>query len=542
MRLYQPTPFRRRARLPQRAFLCILALLASACGGPRLQQGDIEITLAADGQTRSLRVAAGSTARQALEAAGLTLGLQDIIDPPAYTVLQEGDSVRVTRVTEEFIAEQAEQAYETQTVRNESLPEGERRLIQPGANGVVENTYRIVRHDGVEVSRTLVKTITLQAAVPEVVMVGSQAPFASVTLAGRLAYVSAGNAWVMEGNSGFRRPVVTSGDLDGRVFSLSPDGAWLLFTRSDEDETIINTLWAVSLPTGEEEPVEIDLKVENVIHFADWVPGSVNGVVFSTAEYANTAPGWQANNDLRFLNFSPNGWASPPRTAIETNNGGRFGWWGMEFAWSPDGERLAFARPDAVGIVDLEGKKLDIVYDLTPLLTRSDWAWVPNVAWAPDGGFLFTVGHAPQAGLAAAEESPLFDLTAIPLIGGGPVPLAAGTGMWAYPAVSPAYPGAGGEQAYLVAFLQAINPLQSDASLYRLAVMDRDGSNKRVLFPSEAAGGLEPQTPRWAPPDDGQFSGLLAVIFNGDLWLVDAWTGQAQQLTGDGLVTAIDWK
>ncbi|MBI3159455.1 MAG: G5 domain-containing protein [Chloroflexi bacterium] len=542
MRLYQPPLPQRRTRAHRRALFCALALLLGACGGPRLQQGQIQVTVIADGQSLAVSVPVGSTARQAIEATGLTPGLQDRSDPPAYTVLQEGDSVRLTRVEDEFVAEQAELAYETQTLRNESLPEGERRLIQPGVNGTVEHTYRIVREDGVEVSRTLVKTVILQAAVPEVVMVGSQTPFASVTIVGRLAYISAGNAWVIEGNSGFRRPVVTSGDLDGRVLSLSPDGNWLLFTRSDDEETVINTLWAARISSGEEEPLEIDLKVENVIHYADWVPGSVNGVVFSTAEYANTAPGWQANNDLRFLNFSPNGWASPPRTAIETNNGGRFGWWGTDFAWSADGERLAFARPDAVGLVDLETQKLDIVYDLTPLLTRSDWAWMPNVAWSPDGGYLFTVGHPPQAGLAAAEESPLFDLTAVPLIGGGPLPLAEGTGMWAYPSVSPAFAALSGEQAYLVAFLQAINPLQSDTSGYRLVVMDRDGSNKRILFPSESAGGLEPQTPRWAPLDDGLFTGLVVVVFQGDLWLVDALTGLAQQMTGDGLVTAVDWK
>ena len=46
-----------------------------------------------------------------------------------------------------------------------------------------------------------------------------------------------------------RRPIeflwLTSGDLDGRIFTLSPDGAWLLFSRSSTrpiDEEI-NNLW-----------------------------------------------------------------------------------------------------------------------------------------------------------------------------------------------------------------------------------------------------------------------------------------------------------
>jgi hypothetical protein len=32
------------------------------------------------------------------------------------------------------------------------------------------------------------------------------------------------------------------------------------------------------------------------------------------------------------------------------------------------------------------------------------------------------------------------------------------------------------------------------------------------------------------------------VIYQGNLWLVDSGDGQAYQVTGDGLVTRIDWK
>ena len=37
----------------------------------------------------------------------------------------------------------------------------------------------------------------------------------------------------MQANTGQRRPLTFSGDLDGRVFDLSPDGQWVLFTRAD---------------------------------------------------------------------------------------------------------------------------------------------------------------------------------------------------------------------------------------------------------------------------------------------------------------------
>jgi hypothetical protein len=116
------------------------------------------------------------------------------------------------------------------------------------------------------------------------------------------------------------------------------------------------------------------------------------------------------------------------------------------------------------------------------------------------------------------------------------------TGMFAYPSVSPLRQN-GNERAYQVAFLQAIFPDQSETSRYRLVVMDRDGSDRRTLFPPVDTGGLAPQVAAWAPlPITGQTGDFLAVIYQGNLWLLDSSSGQAFQVTGDGLISLIDWK
>jgi hypothetical protein len=74
-------------------------------------------------------------------------------------------------------------------------------------------------------------------------------------------------------------------------------------------------------------------------------------------------------------------------------------------------------------------------------------------------------------------------------------------------------------------------------------VMDRDGSNRRLLFPSPDLPGLDPQTPAWAPdPIPGQSGDFVAVVYQGNLWLIDSSGGQAYQVTGDGLISEIDWK
>jgi hypothetical protein len=116
------------------------------------------------------------------------------------------------------------------------------------------------------------------------------------------------------------------------------------------------------------------------------------------------------------------------------------------------------------------------------------------------------------------------------------------TGMFSYPTASPAkWDGKG--QNYHVAYLQSIFIEQSETSRYRLMVMDRDGSNNRAIFPPLDENGIEPQTPVWAPnPLEGQSGGFIAIIHQRNLWLVDSGNGKAYQVTGDGLINAIDWK
>jgi len=530
---------RRPAVLLRSVALLLLAVLLtlslSSCELSQAGRADITVSITADGKTRQTSVPSGSTVTQALELAGLTPTELDKSDPPFYAVLSDGDSVKLTRVQEKFETEIQTIPFDRQMIRNESLPEGQQRLVQPGTNGQQEVTYRTILEDGVQTSRSVVKTVVLQEATPEVVMLGAQASFPPLPIPGKIAYLAGGNAWLMDTSTANRRLLVNTADLDGRILSLSPDGSYLLFTRKSKKlaEQQINTLWVVS--TKSNTPTPIWLKAANVVHFAAWYPNGTT-VAYSTVEPRGTAPGWQANNDLYKVSIG-----GEPVKVLDASSGGVYGWWGMTFAFSSEG-RLAYSRPDGIGLVSQDGGYLAPLLHITPLQTHSDWAWTPGLTWGGDGQTLYFVNHSPAPAPVTDEESPYFGLDGLSLNNDATVEFTQQVGMFAYPSSSPIRAN-GQEKAYELAYLQAIFPDQSETSRYRLVVMDRDGSNRRVLFPSADAAGLEPQTPVWAPDSiQGQVGDFVAVVYQGNLWLVDSGSGQAYQITGDGLITRIDWR
>ena len=533
MRLYHPTII---------AVFLIFNLIVG-CSPPQATQSLISVKILVDGKTIEISIPAGSSTERAIDEAKISIGPLDLVEPPEYSILNNNEEIKIIRVREDFSVEQETVPYEKQILQTESLSDQEQLLAQSGVTGKREITYRYLYHDSILVSKDPVKSVIIQEAVPEIVMVGVQTPFSPVDIPGRIVYLMGGNAWLMEETTANRRPLINAGDMDGRIFSVSDDGTWLLFTRRSDEEEIINKLWAASLET--DPPQLFDLGVENVIHFADWVPGSKNNrVAFSTVEPRSTAPGWQANNDLNILTFSTSGWVSQWEEIIEANAGGIYGWWGTYYLWGPDGEEMAYARPDGIGLVDFENNTFNPLMEIIPLQTGADWAWVPGINWSPDGEILFTVNHLPQDGSENPEESPVFILSAIPIADGIPIDIVPQTGMFAYPTASQNRITTNGEEAHEIAYLQAVFPMQSDNSRYRLTVMDRDASNPVVLFPDQGEPGIDPQQVIWSPVPSGESNDfVIAVIHQGNIWLIDS-SNQSPpvQVTGDGLITRLDWQ
>lgn len=494
----------------------------------------------ADGQSEVLLLPLGSTVSDALKSSDFEVGENDEVSPPRYTLITSGMEIQIKRVVEYFETVSAILPFERQIVKNESISEGETRLIQAGKNGLEEITYRIVEREDSEQIRVPVQRSVILQPIPEILMIGAQRGYTPLTFPGKIAFVSAQNAWIIDGETGFRKPVVSTGDLDGRVLELSPDGNLLLFTRQTEDlKDGINSLWLIDTRNPDAEPM--DLGVENIIHFAEWSPQSPSErqtytLAYSTVEPRPSAPGWQANNDLQLLRITESGVIYEEETLLETNSGGQYGWWGTKFLWSPDGKKFAYSRADSIGRVDLEDGVLVPLVEITPYQTLSDWAWTPPIGWSSNSEILYYVEHGEPIALENPEASQAFNVMAFSSENGTMGPLKRKSGMFSHLAPSPALETYTGESAYSLAYLQSMQPLESEASGYRLIVMDRDGSNPLTLFPPEGEVGLEPGPILWAP--DGS---RIALLYRNNLWIIDPSNLITQPLTSEGQTIAFDW-
>ncbi len=525
---------------------CILLLAGSACSSsPSLPtpQEEISVQIEVDGRFLTASVPAGSTVGTALESAGITLTGKDRVEPAGVVLLTDDAVIQVIRVEEIIETEQVVIPFQVIRQPTENLPAGQEKLLQAGKNGLKEVAYVRVFEDGQEVSFGEINSLGLHEAVDEIILVGVQSSIAPISLPSPLVYISNGNAWMMDQSTANRFLIVSTGDLDGRIFRLSRDGNWLLFSRTEEDEDLINSLWAVEIDSYEDTLVELD--TENVIYFADWVPGTEQIFAYSSVEPRISAPGWQANNDLIVKRFSESGWTSTVDILQDTNYGGVYGWWGTDFQYSPEGDFLAFASPDQVGIITItEDQEKMILLEIIPYKTQGDWAWMPGIGIGPLGNVIYSVDHVAQEGNLSVEESPVFDLVAIPLTGGDARRIVHDVGMFAYPLPSPVWAKPSGEASYQVAYLQAVFPERSATSNYRVALMDRDGSNQHLIFPALDEPGLQPSQGwgAWSPEEFEIGTDYpLAVIYEGNIWILNPGTGDCWQVTGDGRVQGLDW-
>lgn len=503
------------------------------------------VTLAVDvdGEIRQITTSA-ETIGAALEEAGITVNPADEIDPPLDTPIRSNGSsspvdVIITRVTETIEVIPESVPFDRRIVRSTDMsPDDPPRILQTGIQGLQEVSVRIVYRDGLEVERWPTAISVIEPAVDEIIMIGVRSEQGEATIPGLLAYINAGRAIVLEGSTGSPRQLAIEGTLDGRVFQLSPDGRYLLYTldtSGDSQNGFRNELWAIATADGSQPR---SLQIENVL-WAGWDPSSVTAprLAYTTARTIALPPGWEAINDLWLMSLPEENTQPAPVRLVESYPAA-FGWWGGNFAWSPDGSRIAYAHADEVGTISMPGEEFlsgqtfaesieparTVLHSFAPYDTGADWAWIPSLGWSADSRFLTFTDH--------TGDGARFDLRLMDLSGGNQVILFENAGIWAMSQWEPLSPPSGTSLATLL----TVDPLNSEESSYALWVSDSDGSNPVRVFPPESESGRfdrSPTTLIWGV--DGE---QVAFIFDSALHILNITTGDVYRAGDDDTISS----
>jgi hypothetical protein len=206
---------------------------------------------------------------------------------------------------------------------------------------------------------------------------------------------------------------------------------------------------------------------------------------------------------------------------------------------------LAWANADSLGLIDLgtgDFNTLMTFREYAPLLERYQGAivWIPTLSWSTDGN-LITTRHGESYADEAPEDSVIFDMAVLDVNTGLQLEtFISRTGIWSNPVYSPVVEGVDGNPAYSVAYFKARDPLNSPGTEYDLWIVDRDGSNERLVFPGPDRPGLRSPDPEdgiaWSPN-----ARQIALIYQGNVWIIDLKSGQAIPVTNDGQASRPRW-
>ena len=518
---------------PSRPLLLLLVLFLAGCA-PTPKR----VIILVDGDRRVVETQ-GVTVQDVLKEQNIALGDNDRVDPPLYAEVARSATITLTRVETKTQTVSQAIPFTRQLVRDESFPASQMRVVQLGANGTVQITYTITLENGQETSRRETSRRIVSQPKDEIMAVGTQGNLSTVTLSGSVVYLANGNAWVMRHSNLEKRPLTSAGDLDGRVFSLSADGRYLLFSRAVDDKSNgLNSLWLIDTLVLGETPRALSA---NDVLYAQLSPDA-RSVVYSTGEKTQGAPGWRAHNDLLLASLVVTDTTplKAPQTIWKPNIPAPFSWWGTNFALAPDGRAVAYAFANEIGFVDLAERASSDnptprhpLKNFAPFRTLADWVWTPQIAWSPDSRFIVGAVHAPLGNPRVATDDPAFEVWALARDGTVNAPLAKQAGMWTAPVWSP--PNARGESQ--IAFGVALTPSDSERSRYALDLMDRDGGNKAQIFPITNEDGLMLVQVAWSP-DARQ----IIAVRDGDLWLYDLTSAHWSQLTANGASSLPRWR
>ncbi len=183
------------------------------------------VTVVVDGQSIALTFDGPVRLSEVLDGAGVTLGDLDRVHVSAGA--DGSTTVTVVRIAPGDRVETADVPFPTREQQDDTLYEGQKKVLQAGVPGTVERTYKVVTVDGVEIYASAPLEVVLTQPVEQVVAVGTK-PRPAATAA-----ASAGGTYVGDGvwgalaqcESGGNPAAVSSNGLYYGLYQFSV-GTW----------------------------------------------------------------------------------------------------------------------------------------------------------------------------------------------------------------------------------------------------------------------------------------------------------------------------
>jgi len=130
------------------------------------------VTITADGKKQTTETIEKKV-KDILQAVGITVEKQDIVQPGLDTVVKGETEIKVQRVTWKEVVEEKKIPFQTIRRKDNTLNKGATQVIEPGKEGIEENRYRITFVDGNEMERELLESSVTKKPEPRVIAEGT---------------------------------------------------------------------------------------------------------------------------------------------------------------------------------------------------------------------------------------------------------------------------------------------------------------------------------------------------------------------------------
>lgn len=162
------------------------------------------VTIVADGKTAK-HIAYGKNVAGALWENKVNLGEDDFTKPALNYPLRSGDKIEVIRVDIKEEAAKKEIPFKTKTNEDDKLGWRTKKVTQKGEKGIKEITYKVISHNGKEISRKVMSEIVTKDPVAEIATQGTYVKLGKshTGLASWYAYtgtLSAASPWLPMGS------------------------------------------------------------------------------------------------------------------------------------------------------------------------------------------------------------------------------------------------------------------------------------------------------------------------------------------------------